>query len=424
MRLWDARTRQAERVLLGHEGEVTALAFTPDGRFLLSASRDRVGAGLGPAAGRGRADAAPPRPRSRPRPHCRSRAFSSPLAPTAARACGTSTGSRTRPPDRTAAPPTARMAGETVRARATAIPAVTRSTTLREDLRRAAPVAVPALPRLARRRAVGPCRRRDGPPARRRDRLDRRPPAAPPTSACLLTMAEGVPKRARPHRPRALRRIAAPLETTSSTWSGCAAGTPMPVTSLAVASGGAPGVVADVLDGAPLDSPEPMTARRLRRNAASALAGLRGEAVAAVCAGLGDAREGARAVAAMALGVLDDPAASSCVRDAAGGRRPVRPTGRGRPPPAGRPRPRPRGRGLGAHGLAPRIPRPRVPPGRPPPRPPLLRASRRAGRATAPGRHGPRGGRGGARGPRRDRAGSPGRPAEGRRRLVAGSGDS
>jgi hypothetical protein len=83
-----------------------------------------------------------------------------------------------------------------------------------------------------------------------------------------------------------------------------------------VASGGAPGVVADVLDGAPLDSPEPMTTRRLRRNAASALAGLRGEAVAAVCAGLGDAREGARAVAAMALGVLDDPAASSCVRDA------------------------------------------------------------------------------------------------------------
>jgi HEAT repeat protein len=86
-----------------------------------------------------------------------------------------------------------------------------------------------------------------------------------------------------------------------------------------LAADGSPGVVGDVLDGAPLDSPDAMTARRLRRNAASALAGLRGEAVGAVCERLGDAREEARTVAAMALGVLDDPAANACVRDAAAG---------------------------------------------------------------------------------------------------------
>jgi hypothetical protein len=77
--------------------------------------------------------------------------------------------------------------------------------------------------------------------------------------------------------------------------------------------------VADVLDGAPLDSPDPLTARRLRRNAASALAGLRGDAVAAVCERLGDERAEAREVAGMALGILDDPGAGSCLRDALAG---------------------------------------------------------------------------------------------------------
>jgi hypothetical protein len=78
---------------------------------------------------------------------------------------------------------------------------------------------------------------------------------------------------------------------------------------------GAPGVVADILDGAPLGSPDALTTRRLRRNAASALAGLRGEAILTLCARLGDEREEVRGVAAMALGVVDDPAATTCVRD-------------------------------------------------------------------------------------------------------------
>jgi hypothetical protein len=88
-----------------------------------------------------------------------------------------------------------------------------------------------------------------------------------------------------------------------------------------LAAEGTPGVVADVLDGAPLDSPDPITARRFRRNAASVLAGLRAEAVGALCARLGDEREEAGSVAAMALGILADPAVDTCVREtlAAGG---------------------------------------------------------------------------------------------------------
>jgi len=82
-----------------------------------------------------------------------------------------------------------------------------------------------------------------------------------------------------------------------------------------LATQGAAGLVADVLDGAPLASEDPMTARRLRRNAASALAGLEGDAVAALCARLGDERPEAREVAAMALGVLADSGATSCLRE-------------------------------------------------------------------------------------------------------------
>jgi hypothetical protein len=57
-----------------------------------------------------------------------------------------------------------------------------------------------------------------------------------------------------------------------------------------------------------------LTARRLRRNAASALAGLPHEALQAVCARLGDEREEARQVAAMALAVVDDDEAATCLR--------------------------------------------------------------------------------------------------------------
>jgi hypothetical protein len=91
-----------------------------------------------------------------------------------------------------------------------------------------------------------------------------------------------------------------------------------------LAAGNPPGVVADVLDGAPLGSADAMEARRQRRNAASALVGLEGDdAVGALCARLGDARAEARDVAGLALGVLADPAASACVGDTLRGGAPV-----------------------------------------------------------------------------------------------------
>jgi HEAT repeat protein len=91
-----------------------------------------------------------------------------------------------------------------------------------------------------------------------------------------------------------------------------------------LAAQGTAGVVGDVLDEAPLASPEPLTALRLRRNAASALAGLEGDAALALCARLGDEREEARRVAAMALAVMEDGQATACVRDALSDTSPAR----------------------------------------------------------------------------------------------------
>jgi hypothetical protein len=81
-----------------------------------------------------------------------------------------------------------------------------------------------------------------------------------------------------------------------------------------IAASGTAGAVADVLDSAPLASPDELAALRLRRNAASALAGLPGEAVSVLCARLEDQREEARDTVAVALGVMNDAAAVDCVR--------------------------------------------------------------------------------------------------------------
>jgi ribosomal protein S27E len=214
----------------------------------------------------------------------------------------------------TAAPPP-RVTGH-ARTAATA-PAAPAPTTPRADLRRATPVAVPALPGATRGLSRG--------------RIAvalfllvavalawlawRHPPARVRLSP---HMAEAVPKELDLIDLRPFRGDCSPgdyerhLERLRS-------GNPDARDVACLAARGGPGVVADVLDGAPLASPDAMTARRLRRNAASALAGLRGGAIETLCERLGDEREEARAVAAMALGVVDDPAATACVRARLGG---------------------------------------------------------------------------------------------------------
>jgi WD40 repeat protein len=309
VRLWDVRRRRVERVLPPHEAEVTGLAFTPDGRFLLSASRDRSARVSDVRRGE------------------TVRTLSHPdlvlgLAVAAAPSIVVTAGA-----DRLArlwhldwepdtAPAATRAAvtraGDTVRTPATVAPSSTRVTTLREDLRRAAPVAVPALPRVARLPwkwvalglAVVAAIAAAWLAGRGRAtvRLSPYMTEAVPTELDLIDLAPFAGDCSPADYELHLERLRT--------------GNPDAHDVACVAARGTAGVVDDVLDGAPLDAPEPMTARRLRRNAASALAGLGGEAVEAVCERLGDDRGEARDVAAMALGLLDHPGAGACLHDA------------------------------------------------------------------------------------------------------------
>jgi len=313
VRLWDVRTRRTEHVLAGHEGEVTGLAFTPDGRFLLSGSRDRSAR----VWDLRRHEAV----RTLPHPDLVLGLALTPVASALVTACADRCARMWHldwDPETaaaaTAVPTTVPLARETVTTRAPAAPS-TRATTLREDLRRAAPKPVPVLPRVGRLpwrwiavglAVVG---------ALALAWLVERKPAAVRLSPY---MAEEIPRELDLIHLEPFAGNCPPddyerhLDTLRS-------GNPDAHDVACVAARGTAGVVADVLDGAPLDAPEPLAALRLRRNAASVLAGLRGDAVAAVCDRLRDEREEARLVAAMALGVLDDPGASPCVRDALAG---------------------------------------------------------------------------------------------------------
>jgi WD40 repeat protein len=72
--------------------------------------------------------------------------------------------------------------------------------------------------------------------------------------------------------------------------------------------------VSAILDGAPLDAEEAMTAVLLKRNAASALAGLPADAMGALCARLGDPDPHVRRVTGQALAGRADEAVAACVR--------------------------------------------------------------------------------------------------------------
>jgi hypothetical protein len=73
--------------------------------------------------------------------------------------------------------------------------------------------------------------------------------------------------------------------------------------------------VADILDRAPLEDPDAMTAHRLFRNAASALAGVQPGAIETLCARLSDPRPIVRLVVGTALAEGNQPRAVACVHD-------------------------------------------------------------------------------------------------------------
>jgi hypothetical protein len=73
------------------------------------------------------------------------------------------------------------------------------------------------------------------------------------------------------------------------------------------------GTVSEILDRTPLDDPEPTVALRLRRNAASALAGVQPPALDALCARLADPSTRVRQLVGMALAGRGDAAA--CLRN-------------------------------------------------------------------------------------------------------------
>ena len=314
IRLFDPRSRRALRRLAGHASAVTGLAFTADGRFLLSCGRDSSVRAFD--LRRGEEVRALPHPGP---------VLALALSSSAGRLLSAGADGSVRAwrldweldAEGAAATPTTVMSAEAVRARTMAPAAAPRATTLRDDLRRSAPAPVRAIPK-----AVGGAAR--SVPWKK---IAVAAALAAALGISLLLSRKPAPRlRVSPYLAQAVPREIDLIDLERLTpfckpsdygphLERVVAGNPESSDVACVAASGQPAVVADVLDHAPLDDGEPMTARRLRRNAASALAPLRGDAATALCARLSDAREPARSVAAMALGVNRDAAAINCVRD-------------------------------------------------------------------------------------------------------------
>jgi WD40 repeat protein/serine/threonine protein kinase len=332
IRLWDPRRRRAVRTLAGHEGEITGLAFTPDGRFLVSSGRDRTvrvwdvrrGLAVRTLPHRATVHAVALNPLANLL-----------LAAVADRDVHTwhldwepdaEAATSTRRPDATASlgPATDRSAseaststGRSIRLNAESVPPGRPQPTYWDGLRRARPSVPRAVPR-----AAGAVRRVPW----GRVALG---------AAGLAALAVGVASWWKPAARVALSpymQHAVPAEIDlidpRPFADGCEpsdyrlhldhldAGNPSAhdVACLVVLSDA--GTVADVLDGAPLAGPEPIQTTRLRRNAASVLAGLDGTAFDALCARLDDPREEVRRVVAVAVSRARAEEAARCVRDA------------------------------------------------------------------------------------------------------------
>jgi WD40 repeat protein len=325
VRLFDPRAKRPPRVLAGHSGEVTGLAFTADGRFLLSSSRDRsvrvwdvrrgemvrslshpamvLGLALAPA---GSLLATACADRTARLWHLDWEPEATAGEPVAAAA----TGSLASP----AVAPAASIPAEALRLR----PATTRVSTLREDLSRNASGRVQAL------RPRASIAARHIPWAW----IGIAVALLLATAVSALLMRKPAPRlRLSPQATRsALDEV--DLIDLAAFRHDCVAdeyqshlqqlqdGRPSARDVACIADRGSPGMVTEVLESAPLSGVDGLDTLRLRRNAASVLAGVSGEAVSALCARLGDEREGVRAVVAAALGVTPDPAASECLRRA------------------------------------------------------------------------------------------------------------
>jgi WD40 repeat protein len=313
VRVFDPRMRREVRRFAGRGAAVTALSFTADGRFLLVASRDASVRVLDLRRG----DEARALPHPAP-----VLALALSASGTRLLTAGADGGVRAwrldweLDPGGAAATPTAMLAPEALRARTTLAP--TRAVTLRDDLRRAAPPPSRAIPR-----AVGGAAR--SVPWRR---IATAAVVVLALAGSLLLWRKPKPRlRLSPYFARTipteidlirldrLTPFCRP-EDYGAHLGRLVSGHPEAKDVACVAAAGQPSVVADVLDGAPLEDADPMAARRLRRNAASALAELKGTAAESVCARLSDPRDAVRAVAEVALGVNGDASAVSCVRDA------------------------------------------------------------------------------------------------------------
>jgi len=322
VRLLEPRSGRMLRVLQGHEAAVTGLAFTPDGRFLASASRDRT------------VRTWDLRGHDTPRPLAHPDAVLGVCLAASGTLLLSAGGDRLArvwhldwdpEPEALTAVTTAPSLAPTLRA---APPAASlRPLPLREDLQRTAAIAPVAIPRAATRAA---------------GRAARRVPWKWVTLAALVLAAALVSYQFSWHRrPPQLRlsslasnlRGDGELIDVAAFSRGCPAdeydrhlqalrsGNPDAHDVACLAARGTPDVISDVLDWAPLSGEDGLVTRRLRRNAASVLAGLPAATLPALCARLGDGREEVRATTALAVGQLTTAGANECIATqiAAGG---------------------------------------------------------------------------------------------------------
>jgi WD40 repeat protein len=311
VRLWDARSRRLERRLDVHQAEVTGLAFTPDGRFLLSSGRDRSVRVVDLRSGE--------TVRTLAHPALVPGLALTPVGNVLLTAGGDGTARLWHldwEPDTAPPPEPAPAESQAPRAERPSPPTV--APTVPPATRLPTPTRVlPPLPRAARRLPIG--RLALGALLVAATALAwlawRRPDAGIRLSP---TMREGVPREVDLIDLEPFQGDCAPADYERHL-DALRAGRPSARDVACVAARGGPGVVADVLDGAPLAAEEPLQTVRLLRNAASALAGLGEDAVPDLCARLEDERAEAREAAALALGAREDSAADPCLREVLSG---------------------------------------------------------------------------------------------------------